>query len=1344
MNSLNQQIDRRSTCKHRNSMRWLAALGFFLLTVGVVAGQKPNDKSSVLRFTNYDVSSGLPGENIHSIYQDPSGLLWLGVDYEGLVSFDGLNFEVFRHDKSKSSSLSGNFIQCITSDNENNLWIGTDNGLNRKKIGPLYYNSHGFTRFLISDSTGLVSDNILTVFNTSNSELLIGTDHGLSVLIGDDQFKTVELNVVNEPQVNSICETESGDIYIGTSQGLYLLGQDFHIRAHWILDDRGQNLSINSLALGADGNLWVGGMLLHQFDISTGTFTDVRDLMGQGHFAGRRITDIDVDAFGRIWVGTISSGLHVFVQNGEKISYIGQDQLQSGGLKGDRIRDIFHDEQGSTWVAVMNSGLNYHDSRSEFLGQIIPYEEGHMLVHDNGVLALAEGADEKLYIGSRRLGLAVYDKETGEMTRFSEKDGLVDNRVESILASEENSIFVGTTGGLSLLDRSAQTFTSKRCSPVRTMVRGNDGRIWVGRKNGLYWFEDFESELIPLSREDSINPINEDIFVLHWSRDSMLWIGSAFHGLMQYNPSSKKLTWFNKELGFSADQIKSIYEDPEANIWIGTKFEGLYKYNPETKVFLHVPDSVFQGSALGLHGDAEGNIWIRASNDVCRFSPADNNLERFGHSYGLFGVTSSLGGIDGELYFGGDNFVTHFNPKNFKKHESSNTVNIKSIWASNQGMDAGDLGTTEVVFSYGTNISFTYFLSDFSSSSENTFEFFMDGVDDNWNDHGSRNQVSYADLRPGDYIFRVKGANSDGLRSENEAVFVFQILSPWWWTSWARFGYVLLFCLAMYALYRTVTFRERKQNELDKLRLKNQQEKRLNQHKLRFFTNISHELRTPLTVLLPSAKKISGDKPQTQQELRKHGQVIMKSTNTLLKLVDELMHFRKIEEGQRPIVKEPTDVKGTCTEVFEEFDLAAAEKDLHYTFSISDDIGFAMLDKDVLVISLRNLISNAIKYTHDHGKVSMNVEVITKTSTRVNDETQLKVTISDTGVGISTEQLDHIFDRFYRADDRPSEVGGAGIGLDLVKSLVELHNGEIEVTSEKGKGSQFTFSLPYEGVADLELTPVMQRESEPVVSDEGRTQDDQVRILIVEDDPDILEMLGELFSEEYEVILAKNGAEGFEKALNFPQPNLILSDVVMPELNGLELCKMLRNSFKTSHIPILILTARSALNDQLLGLELGANDYITKPFHPEILMAKVKSILDNQKHFKEVYTKEMQLNPGDIIVQDPDKKFLDACVKCIEEHMDDQEFGVESLSKEVGFSRTQLFRKLKYLVDMSPSELIYSVRLKRAADLLTSDKMGIAEIAYATGFASPSSFTAAFKKRYKKSPREYLTTLSVK
>ncbi len=1324
---------------------FLALILFFTSFSEVVAVEL--NIPQVIRFRNYDNSSGLPGETVRTIYQDSKGLIWLGVEYQGLVGFDGNHFDLFSFSETDSTSLSSNIVECIIEDANGDLWIGTDHGLNKKSGAIHAYSSSQFEHFYQSeDEFSIPGNNVFCLFLNDANQLMVGTDHGLSVHLGNDQFQTISLNPKSEPQVLTIFQLNSGNLLIGTDQGLFMVNSTFSSVRHLLVTEfkEADINSVRTIYRDSENRFWLGtdrGLFVYQLE--NDRFYVINELL-ERQFRYVGIFNILEDNLGRVWVGSTSNGLYIFTKSGEKYTYISSENLAESGFRAYQIRTLFQDSQGIVWVGTKNTGIYLHDNRMLTFGYL-GINSGSVRLSENDISAIYQDSQDNLYIGTRQGGLNIIDHATMEVTYLQNAGddiGMNANRIEAITEDKDGKIWLGTSLGLSRYTAADQSFQHFYIDPVRSFLIDRRGQYWVGTKYGLYNLNLSTSNFDAFSPDRYGVTIKDSYTGLYESEDGDLWILTNNSGLLRYQVSTDSLIHYHRDhnnpnLRLPTNQIRSIKEDSYGHIWLGFRLNGLYRISSENGKPEMTSASLKNISIFSIEEGAPGELWLGSNQGIYKYETQTGQLENYSTKYGVQGEVFTNSAFfkskDGTIYLGGNNGLNYFNPNKVAKQYFLPTISFKSITSLTSSVDEpAESGIYQ--FEYGSNVRFEFFLTDYSSPSKNKFEYKLNEND--WISSGNQGQVAFANMEPGNYVITVRGLNSDQIYSENMAEINFKVMNPWWLTKLAKWIYFVLILIIVFVAYRMLVFRMRKHHELQVLQLEKQQADSLMQHKLQFFTNISHELRTPLTVMLPSAEALVTQ--EKGKNSSRHAHALLRNIKVLLSLIEELLEFRKIEQGHTKLNLQNTLIVSVCQAIYHEFAPLAHQKGLAYTYSFPEFEFTVSIDVKILDKVLRNLLSNAFKYTEE-GNVALKVEVN-------QIEQELVLTVSDTGIGMPKEAIPHIFDRFYRSESQRKILKGAGIGLDLVQSLVNLHNGTVEVESKEGAGSKFWVTIPIEIIEKHELQLVDNNDeisdnlAEEVKSD--TEVDTRIRILVVEDEPEIQSLLKNLFEDDFDVLVASNGVEGLDMAEMTPQPNIIISDIMMPLMNGTDLCQKIKSNYRTSHIPVILLTAKSATSDQILGLQVGADDYVTKPFYSNVLKAKVENILERQHRLKSYFEKEFQIKPNDPPVFNKEMELLSSCREVIQKNIDNPDFSVEDLAEKIGLSRAQLFRKLKFLVDQTPLELIHSIRMQHAVKLLVSNNYSASEVAYMTGFSSPSSFSTAFKKHYHITPKAYVLRYS--
>lgn len=1340
------------------------------------------EQSNGIRFKKYDSNNGIPGGTIKTIYQDQSELMWLGVEYKGLVSFDGKSFKPYEFNPENENSISSNIINSICEDREGNLWIGTINGLNKRKKTLNNRMQSDFLRFYNDGNpTSIPSNFICQIFRNKNADLLIGTEQGLCLLQSNNQFKQIPLSNSKDPAVRCIYQLKSGQYFVGTDKGLFKLSKTYKKIGYWPVDEAQGR--VTSMDEDVDGNLWIGtrsGLFIFKNE----RLYSINEILNKSYpFESMGIHNILRDKWGRMWVGTYSSGLYIFYKNNGDYKFISNEALYENGFHAYQIRGITQDSQGLIWVATKDEGFYVHDNRLETFG-LLNTTSSPLKLSNNSILAIFESSDKKLYIGTRQGGINIIDKKRKHVTYYTHNPNRInsigDNRVEGFAEQKTGEIWIVTLKGLSKFMPESKIFKNYNFNPTHSIVLDHNNQLWLGTSKGLFIFdpkkETFNSPPI-------YSPALEDnITSLFIDNDQNLWIGTRNSGLLQYIPKKGTIKHFHedhsdKNFRIPSNAIRAIQQDNKGNIWIGSFLNGIIKLekDPEKQSYSLSEHVLYGIGVFSILESKPGIFWLSTNEGIYNFDSHTKASNDFGIQYGLqgevFNNSAFLKSTDGYLFFGGNKGINFFKPEKIYKNLFIPTTSIKSISAQSDGKEGFFQDNRGVFhFEYGSYISFDFFLNDYSNPQNNKFKYRLEGITKDWIDLVNNNNISFASLKPGNYKLHIKGANSDGIWSKNQQTVSFKILDPWWLSKLAKALYGIFIVFAIYQIIRFITFRDRKKHELEIVKLEKFQAEKIIEEKLSFFTDISHELRTPLTIILPSAEKLVKIKKDNIEDVKKHGVSILRNSKLLMNLIEDLLEIQKIEYGHFQVQPEPVKVIENCRNIFDNFFYLAESKKIKYLFITNLSEISVMIDQHILNKILSNLLVNAIKYTQNYGCVELLVTIRTSTENLLSpkmgqtDSHQLVITVKDTGIGISEKELPNIFDRFYRAKSKNTS-GGTGIGLALTKNLVELHNGKIYVHSQEGKGSVFKVEIPLQQVESLEAEKISQNglldeieaqkdninktvlEDKPHQDSVGNLEDNIgdknkmiPEILVVEDDEEIRNLLKDLFSE-YKVVIAKNGKEGLEIANQKVQPSLIISDVMMPVMDGLTFCREIKNNFQTSHIPVLMLTAKTNTSDQIEGINVGADDYISKPFYSDMLIAKVENILKRQMRLREYFEKNLLVQPADPPAYNREKELLIKCKEIIEQNISNQEFSVEKLALELGLSRVHLFRKLKYLINQSPIELIYSIRLKMAVDLIKTNNYTISEVGYMTGFSSPSSFNTTFKKHYKESPKAYVEKL---
>ena len=1332
-----------------------------------------------------DVKS-LNYNSVISIYEDTSGILWIGTEGGGLNKYnrESDKFTRYVHDANNPNSLSNNVVSSILRDRSGNLWIGTFGGLNK------LITRDSVTSFIHykndpNKPTSLSNDFVGQICEDKSGNLWIATGNGLDKLSQDEINKSSPTfihykHIPGDPKslrhdaVFSIYEDNSGTLWVGTLGGGLnkLVSSDnegsSNTFIHYMNDPKNPT-SLSSNVVGSifedgSGNLWIGtwGGGLNKFDRVNESFTQYEfDPNNSKSLNGNWVYSIYEDNSGILWVGTMPGGLNKFDPLKNQFKHYKHNPNDPKNLSVDRIYSIYEDSDGTLWIGTFYGGLN----------RLVP------------------GHDEK---------------SAPSFFRYSHNpnDPKSINSVFSICEDNSGNIWIGTFGGglnklvQSEKNKSYPKFihyendpddpTSLSNNAIRVIYKDNNGNLWIGTDSGLNKLISGADEMSPATflsyinnLKDSTSISNNMVWSIYQDKQETIWIGTS-GGLNKLIPSDNNhsqatFIHYTNEFGnpssLSGNQVSSMYEDNSGNFWIGTEEGGLNKFDRKSEQFIRFKekDGLPDNSIKGILGDDEGNLWLSTGNGLSKFNTKTKTFKNYSTKDGLQGTWFQGGAYfknkNGEMFFGGNNGFNSFHPDSLRDNVRIPPMVITGFKLFNKSVPVGlDTATNRTILSKSITetreikltykdyiISFEFSALDFHTPEKNQYAYFLEGFDKEWNYTDANTRfATYTNLDPGEYTFKVKGSNNDGIWNEAGTSIKLFITPPWWATWWAYSFYVLFALAGLYSIRRYELNRTQLKNQvkLDEVKLKEREE--TDRMKSRFFANISHEFRTPLTLIKGPAEKINKD--SSGDEIEKQTGVIKKNADRLLSLINQLLDLSKLEAGKLELKASKSNIVPFIKGITMSFESIAERKDIMLKVKAGKDEIELYFDKEMITKIMTNLLSNAFKFTPKGGQIRVSV------NESENDSIIIKV--RDTGVGISEQELSKLFDRFYQVDSSQTrEHEGTGIGLALTKELVELHQGKISVTSKLGEGTEFTVMLPV-GRAHLKDEQIVE---EPVIliqtereknlmdinetdsssfdglrmTDRGsETNDDKEIILVVEDNADVREFIKDSLSKNFQIEEAANGEQGVRKAEQII-PDIIISDVMMPKMDGNELTRILKNEEKTSHIPIILLTAKSEQESKLEGLKKGADDYLTKPFDTKELRVRIKNLINIRRKLQQKYSSGDYLPPkrGDEKkLSNLEEQFINKVLEVIENHLSEEKFSIEQFGKEVGMGRVQLHRKLKALSGKSPSNYLRSVRLVRAREMIMEQKGNISDIAYSVGFSSPQYFTRCFKEEFGHSP----------
>ncbi|WEK21033.1 MAG: two-component regulator propeller domain-containing protein [Candidatus Pedobacter colombiensis] len=1340
-----------------------------------------------LKFRHIGIENGLSNSTIECILQDYRGFIWFGTR-DGLNKYDGNQITVYQNSK-ESSSISDNYIRCIYEDQAHTLWIGTSSGLNR--FNP---EKNNFTRYQSDpkDSHSLSNNTVLSI-KESPKGLWIGTSGGGLNLLNPttNQFSryhpaTTSLGGNN---VNDVQPDEKGNLWLATDHGLSY----FNTKKGTFKSISGlEKFMIRVITASPTGDLWLAteekGLLC--YSPASGKLKQyTHEEKNRNSLGSDLVRAIVFRKNKEIWIGSINGGLDLFNPETSTFQHYMNEPGDPSSLSQRTVSALYEDKQGNLWIGTHRGGINLYSPGSEKF-KLFQQELNKNSLSYNDVKAFHEDANGNIWIGTDGGGLNLFNQKTNSFVHYKTNPyaagSLGSDAVLDIMEDHNKDLFIGTWGGgLNLMNRKNGTFTkflfdannpsSISSDYVQKTFEDSYKNLWVGTYyGGLNLFDRSNNRFCRLIHgSNGSKLIGNNIISINEDQKGNLWIGTDDGGLNCYNLETKYFTHYflNNE---KKPDLRVIFIDHKGRLWVGQK--GLYLFNPIKNTFSIYTQKAGLASDFikGITEDERGNFWISTAKGLVKFNPEHLTFNKYNTADGLqsleFEANACMRKRNGEMFFGGINGFNSFFPEDIKTNKYIPPVYLTEFQIFNNKIIPDVKGsplqndisfTKEIKLSYNqSTFSFSFAGLNYTVSENNKYAYKLDGFDKDWNYDGSARKALYTNLDPGTYTFRVKASNNDNVwNTEGTAVRI--VISPPYWATW--WFKILAIGLVIYIAYVLLSFKR-------KLELKTLEEKKreeMHQVQLQFFTNISHEFRTPLSLILGPIDRLLKEDAHTS--FQNYYKTIHRNANRLLSLINELMDFRKIESGALKLKVIEGNLSLFIDEVAEEFREMAAEKNISFKVNKTGKFTSVWFDRHVIEKIMLNLVNNSLKYTKAGGEVSLDIlDSLDGSPLRFENQLFIKsnytaqqyvfIRVADNGIGISKDSIHHLFERYYRITEAHL---GSGVGLAFVKSLTMLHKGFIQVSSEKHLGTEIIIALPCnkEGYTPDELwgqsnehggtrlesisyasdqhTLPTSREliSTPTLGISGMRH-----ILIVDDNEELRTFLKEALSSNYHISEAEDGYNGLIKARDV-YPDLIISDVMMPGMDGTEFCKRLKEDIETSHIPFLMLTARDSIEAEIEGVESGADLYFTKPININLLQITIKNIFEQRQKLKDHYSKDHSTELRELVHSTKDREFMDKLLMIINEQLINPDLDIDYLCGKIGMSRTKLYQKIKTITGQSIGEFVRSIRLRKAAEILTSEDVLITEVMYRVGIQTQSYFTKAFKKEFGKTPTQFLQDL---
>lgn len=1351
----------------------------FWLACCLRAGAQP-----VSGFTS--ITGDLVNNEVTSIVQDPNGFIWLGTR-GGLQRYDGYELKLLQNDFTRGDNLRSQSIEVLLPGRDQGLWIGTKSGgLSRYdwRTGLI----HNYI-YAGQNPSEFNADYMLSLLECGTDTLLLGSWQGFGWL----HVPSRKLHIIHPRwKTFDIQPDGSGGYWLATSSGLRHLTRD-------LKNDRSYDfgiVGINITSVVRDtrrGCLWLGtwDQGLIRFDATTGDYRFYRHQPGRsGVLRNNNTYRLLLDRHQQLWVGTWGGGLHCFDPEREWFSPV---RLQPAGLfsNDDRIiLSLMQDPSGLLWVGTDGAGVYKYDlNQKQFYN--IGYNSSPTLQGGTHILSVFTDPFQKLWVSTKG-GCIQYSRNGSDFncihfqSPFTER-GLSNAFEARCYLQDGDSLWIGTSKGLIRIRNTGATpghyelilpragdSLSISGRKINALLKDAAGNIWVGtQENGLSSISGYDAQGRPqfvnykpaFGQQGALQ--NERVSCLLLDSKQRLWVGT-YKGLHLYDAATDGFRVFfqNAETNrsISNNTILCLAEDGEGQIWAGTQ-NGLNRISDVSGDKLMVES---YGSRDGLPSsyihaiipDSQGHIWASTNKGIVRWKMKEKAVAVFDKRDGIgsvvFSENASHRDAKGRFYFGGLEGLTYFDPDSIRISRFAPPVYFTNLWINNQKFEYLDLeggeGSPErqpvferkqITLNHRENILMVEFAAlDFHAPDKNEYRYKLEGFQDVWVNAGNKRSVSFTNLKPGRYRLMVQASNSDKLWNEQVQILQIRILPPPWKTWWAYTLYVALFLFLLWLTRHLGLRQEALKTQLQLSKLARQQEKELAEYKERLFTNISHEFRTPLTLILGPMEDLL-QRRKFEKPVEKSLLLVQKQSKRMLRMVNQLLDYQKAQAGSLKLSRQPGEIVSFCRDIFLLFQEEANRRQMQYTLETEEKYLSFAFDHNKLDIIVFNILSNAFKYTPDGGSISMRI--------RKMPDQSVSITVADTGAGIATSELEAIFGRFYRGEETDaSTISGTGIGLSFVKELTELHGGTIKAESDGKTGSVFTVllpppdekpngtKLPEAWLPVLETKSVNSHNAEYMQEETENLprESEEPIILVVEDEADMREYISEILAPSYQIVTAVNGEEGLEKAMEII-PDLIVSDIMMPGIDGIELCRRLKSDKSTSHIPIILLTALSDMTHHVQGIREGADVYLPKPFNSQLLLVHIHNLINIRNTLKELYAKKVFLGTSNFEIKSFEEEFLYKLVKLVEDNISNSQFNNDELANLMFMSRSTFYRKLKAVTGMSGNEFIRTTRLNYAAKLLESGKYSVTEAAYESGFNDIKYFRKRFQDQFGVIPSEY-------
>lgn len=1301
-------------------------------------------------FKNLSIRNGLSQNTVNAILQDRKGFMWLGTK-DGLNRYDGLSFRKFKHDAANPRSIGNSFITSLYEDFNGNIWVGTDAGVY------IYYpEKEAFEEF---DCQSLektrIERSVSMIAGDKQGRVWIAVE-AQGMFCYDTRQKLLRNYPLSEISSNIKCFTfdSGGTLWLGFyGDGLYYSKDNLAtVHPYGSPEDGKREFEGGVITKIVQGNyncLYIGSVKegVSELNLTSG---QVRNLLAIDE-SGESIFCRDLLPYSdnELWIGT-ESGIYIYNLRTAQFIHLRASLYDSYSLSDNAIYALYKDREEGLWIGSYFGGVDYYPRQYTYFAKYYPKNIANSL-HGKRVREFCRADDGTLWIGTEDGGLNHFNPKTKEFHFFEPSAGFTNIHG---LCMDGSHLWVGTfSKGLRVIDTRTgvvlRTYTeghtphSLNDNSIFSICRTSAGEIYLGTLFGLLRYNRTQDNFdrIPELNGKFVYDIKEDSY-------GNLWLATYANGAYCYDVSARR--WKNyvfdaeDEKSLPYDKVLSVFEDSYRQIWLTTQGGGFCLFHPDTETFTRygLKDGLPNDVVYQIVEDDDRFLWLTTNNGLVRFDPKTMEMKVFSTANGLptnqFNYRSGFKDEAGNIYLGSINGFVAFDPRTFAENRQVPAVAITDFLLFNKEVPVGETDSPlkssitfsdKVVLTADQNsFSFRIAALSYQAPRMNKLMYKLEGFDEGWLTIGESPLVTYSNLGYGDYVFKVKASNSDGVWNEQETSLHLSILPPFYLSGWAYCFYVLFFmgCLVCVIFYfkRRNYRKQHRQMEM----LEQEKEREVYHAKIDFFTNVAHEIRTPLTLIKGPLENIILKK-EVDSETKEDLYIMKQNTERLLNLTNQLLDFRKTETRGFRLNFTECDVVAVLRETYFRFTSLAKQKGLDFILELPQECFMADVNQEALTKIISNLLNNGVKYASTYLRISLET-----------DEKVFHIRTFNDGEMIPDTMKEEIFKPFVRLDKEDEVTTGTGIGLALSRSLAELHQGSLMM--EKGEEVNcFCLTLPVNQDSTITLSAenVSQVEENSCgwEQEETDTKEKKPMILVVEDNPDMLAFIRKQLTTEYSVLTAMNGIEALA-VLDNHYVNLVVSDVMMPQMDGFELCKTIKSDLSYSHIPVVLLTAKTNIQSKIEGLELGADAYIEKPFSVEYLLANISSLIHNREKLRQTFAKSPFVAANTMALTKADEEFIWKLNDIIQANLHNPEFSMEDMADALKMSRSSFYRKIKGVLDLSPNEYLRLERLKQAAQLLKEGKSRVNEICYTVGFNSPSYFSKCFLKQFGVLPKDFI------